>query len=97
MEGDQPAQTEVPLIGDGVTPDIVRIGDRTARAAAEADPVFRRFWDEGDKDRMPRAEVWLVHEGPTLAARLTTTSPDPQPFGRLQSDVTRALPDSESV
>jgi hypothetical protein len=31
----------------------------TAKAAADADPVFRRWWDEGVKDRMPRAEAWL--------------------------------------
>jgi hypothetical protein len=30
----------------------------TARAAAEVDPVFRRFWEQGVKDRMPRAEQW---------------------------------------
>lgn len=30
----------------------------TARAAAQVDPVFRRFWDNGVKDRMPRAEAW---------------------------------------
>jgi hypothetical protein len=36
----------------------------TSRGAAEADPVFRRFWQQGVKDRMPRAEAWLAHEGP---------------------------------
>lgn len=30
----------------------------SARTAAEVDPVFRRFWEEGVKDRMPRAEAW---------------------------------------
>lgn len=30
----------------------------TMRAAADVDPVFRRWWDEGVKDRMPRAERW---------------------------------------
>lgn len=30
----------------------------TARAAAQADPVFLRFWEQGVKDRMPRAEQW---------------------------------------
>ena len=43
---------------------------RTARAAAEVDPVFRRLWEEGLKDRLPRAKAWLEHEGPTIAARL---------------------------
>ena len=30
------------------------------QAAAEVDPVFRRWWDEGVKDRMPRAERWVA-------------------------------------
>ena len=34
----------------------------TMRLAAEADPVFKRWWDEGVKDRMPRAEQWLEQE-----------------------------------
>ncbi|MGZ4632451.1 MAG: phosphotransferase enzyme family protein [Actinomycetes bacterium] len=34
----------------------------TMRAAAAADPVFRRWWDDGVKDRMPRAEAWLADE-----------------------------------
>ncbi|RSN71993.1 phosphotransferase enzyme family protein [Actinomadura sp. WAC 06369] len=42
----------------------------TSRAAAEADPVFRRFWHRGVKDRMPRAEAWLAREGPAITARL---------------------------
>lgn len=45
----------------------------TSRAAAEADPVFRRFWEQGVKDRMPRAEAWLAQEGTAIAARLTTS------------------------
>lgn len=31
----------------------------TMKAAAETDPVFRRWWDEGMKDKLPRAESWL--------------------------------------
>lgn len=46
----------------------------TTRAAAKADPVFRRFWEQGTKDRMPRAEAWLAREGTAIAARLTTTT-----------------------
>ncbi|WP_433411199.1 phosphotransferase enzyme family protein [Microtetraspora malaysiensis] len=38
------------------------------RAAAERDPVFRRFWDEGAKDRLPRAEAWIQQEGPAITA-----------------------------
>ncbi|MEO3824725.1 aminoglycoside phosphotransferase family protein [Actinomadura sp. B10D3] len=51
----------------------------TSRAAAEADPAFRRFWNQGVKDRMPRAEAWLAQEGPAIAARLTGTTPDRNP------------------
>jgi aminoglycoside phosphotransferase (APT) family kinase protein len=47
----------------------------TARAAANIDPVFRRFWEQGVKNRMPRAEAWLAHAGPAIAARLTATAP----------------------
>ncbi|MFG2004801.1 phosphotransferase enzyme family protein [Spirillospora sp. NPDC048911] len=52
---------------------------RTSRAAAALDPVFRRFWEEGVKDRLPRAEAWLAHEGPAIADRLTATTPDRKP------------------
>jgi hypothetical protein len=45
------------------------------RAAAERDPVFRRMWDEGVKDRLPRAETWIGQAGPGIAARLVATSP----------------------
>jgi Phosphotransferase enzyme family len=41
------------------------------RAAAEVDPVFKRFWDEGVKDRLPRAESWIHDEGPAITAQLT--------------------------
>jgi hypothetical protein len=43
----------------------------TARAAAGTDPVFRRFWEDGVKHRMPRAETWLGQHGPAIASRLT--------------------------
>jgi hypothetical protein len=42
----------------------------TSRAAAEVDPVFRRWWDEGVKDRMPRAIAWLAKESQALQAGL---------------------------
>jgi hypothetical protein len=40
------------------------------RAAAEVDPVFRRWWDEGLRERLPRAERWLAAEEGRLAAAL---------------------------
>jgi aminoglycoside phosphotransferase (APT) family kinase protein len=34
----------------------------TMRAAAQVDLVFKRWWDEGVRDRMPRAEQWIATE-----------------------------------
>lgn len=42
----------------------------TSRAAAEVDPVFRRWWDEGIRDRMPRAVDWLDRHSGAVAAAL---------------------------
>jgi hypothetical protein len=39
------------------------------RAAARADPVFR-WWDEGLREALPRAERWLTEEEGRLAAAL---------------------------
>ncbi len=49
---------------------VARRYHQTARAAAEADPVFRRLWEEGARDELPRAETWLGQAGRTIAARL---------------------------
>ncbi len=60
-----------------LVPLIIRIVHRyhlTARAAAEADPVFRRLWEQGAKDELPRAEAWLKQAGPAIAERLTETT-----------------------
>jgi Ser/Thr protein kinase RdoA (MazF antagonist) len=43
---------------------------RTARAA-DADPVFRRLWEQGAKDELPRAEAWLQQAGPAIVSQLT--------------------------
>lgn len=40
------------------------------RAAAAVDPVFRRWWHEGAKDRMPRAEQWLGEEAAAIERAL---------------------------
>jgi hypothetical protein len=50
--------------------DMVRRFHRSARAAAGSDPVFRRMWEEGVEDRMPRAEAWIEAAGPQIAAAL---------------------------
>lgn len=47
-----------------------RVSHVRMRAAAEADPVFRRWWDEGVKDRMPRAEQWLADESERITEAL---------------------------
>nr|WP_243725450.1 aminoglycoside phosphotransferase family protein [Actinomadura rubrisoli] len=43
----------------------------TSRAAADADPVFRGFWDNGVKVRLPRAATWLEQQAPAIISRLT--------------------------
>ncbi len=43
----------------------------TSHTAAENAPVFRRLWEHGVKDRMPRAEAWIAQHEPTFAGRLT--------------------------
>lgn len=42
----------------------------TARSAAETDPVFRRLWEEGARDRLPRARSWIEGAGDAITARL---------------------------
>ncbi|WP_265520435.1 phosphotransferase enzyme family protein [Oerskovia flava] len=42
----------------------------TMRAAAEADPVFRRWWDDGLAERLDRAEVWLSGEAARIERAL---------------------------
>jgi Ser/Thr protein kinase RdoA (MazF antagonist) len=50
--------------------DMVRRFHRSARLAAQHDPAFRRMWEDGVKDRMPRAEAWIEAAGPDIAAAL---------------------------
>ncbi len=56
-----------------VVPLAIRRGDNAAltmRAAADVDPVFRRWWDEGLKDKIPRAQRWLAGEAQRIDAGL---------------------------
>lgn len=62
MSGEQRSKL-IPLVGR-----MVARFHRSARAAAEVDPVFRRLWDEGTRVRLPRAESWLEEEAPRLSA-----------------------------
>jgi aminoglycoside phosphotransferase (APT) family kinase protein len=41
-----------------------------SRASAELDPVFRKLWEDGAKDMLPRAEAWLREAAPAITARL---------------------------
>jgi aminoglycoside phosphotransferase (APT) family kinase protein len=54
-------------------PLAIRVARRyylSARSAAEADPVFRRRWEQGAKDELPRAEAWLHETAGAIAGRL---------------------------
>jgi aminoglycoside phosphotransferase (APT) family kinase protein len=42
----------------------------TMRSAAQVDPVFRRWWDQGVGDRLLRAEAWLLGEGDGITKQL---------------------------
>jgi hypothetical protein len=42
----------------------------TMKAAAETDPVFRRWWDEGVREKLPRAESWLNANAASLREAL---------------------------
>jgi aminoglycoside phosphotransferase (APT) family kinase protein len=42
-----------------------------SRASAELDPVFRKLWNDGGKDELPRAEAWLRDAATAITARLS--------------------------
>jgi aminoglycoside phosphotransferase (APT) family kinase protein len=42
-----------------------------SRRSAELDPVFRKLWEDGAKDELPRSEAWLRAAAPAITARLT--------------------------
>jgi hypothetical protein len=42
-----------------------------SRVSAELDPVYRKLWENGAKDVLPRAEAWLRDAAPAIAARLS--------------------------
>jgi aminoglycoside phosphotransferase (APT) family kinase protein len=53
---------------------LIRVARRyhlSARAAADVDPVFRRFWEQGAKDELPRAEAWLEGAAPAITQCLS--------------------------
>jgi hypothetical protein len=50
--------------------DLAHRYHRESRVSAELDPVFRKLWEDGAKDELPRAEAWLREMAPAIAARL---------------------------
>ena len=50
--------------------DMARRYHEDSRASAELDPVFRKLWEDGAKDALPRAEAWLREAAPAITARL---------------------------
>lgn len=53
--------------------DLARRYHEDSRDSAELDPVFRKLWEDGAKDELPRAEAWLREAAPAIAARLGRT------------------------
>ena len=51
--------------------DVAHRYHEDARISATLDPVFRKLWEDGAKDQLPRAEAWLRAEAPAITARLT--------------------------
>jgi hypothetical protein len=51
--------------------DMARRYHEDARASAELDPVFRKLWEDGARDELPRAEAWLREAAPAITARLS--------------------------
>jgi hypothetical protein len=51
--------------------DVARRYHDDSRASAKLDPVWRKMWEEGGKDVLPRAEAWVREMAPAIAARLS--------------------------
>jgi aminoglycoside phosphotransferase (APT) family kinase protein len=51
--------------------DLARRYHEDSRASAELDPVFRKLWEDGAKDVLPRAEAWVREMASVIAARLS--------------------------
>jgi hypothetical protein len=51
--------------------DLARRYHEESRASARLDPVFRKMWEDGGKDVLPRAEAWVREMAPAIAARLS--------------------------
>jgi aminoglycoside phosphotransferase (APT) family kinase protein len=51
--------------------DIARSYHEDSRASAELDPVWRKMWEDGGREVLPRAEAWVREMAPAIAARLS--------------------------
>jgi len=51
--------------------DVARRYHEDSRASAGLDPVYRKLWEAGAKDELPRAEAWLRQAAPAITARLS--------------------------
>jgi hypothetical protein len=57
-----------------LTPMAVEIAHRyheDSRASAELHPMWRKAWEDGGKDVLPRAEAWVREMAPAIAASLS--------------------------
>ena len=50
--------------------DMARRYHENARVSAQLDPVFRKLWEDGAKDVLPRAEAWLREAAPAITERV---------------------------
>jgi len=51
--------------------DVARRYHQDSRASARLDPVWRKMWEDGGKDVLPRAEAWVRQMAPAIAAPLS--------------------------
>ena len=51
--------------------DVARRYHEDSRASAELDPVWRKAWEDGGRDVLPRAEAWVREMAPAIADRLS--------------------------
>ena len=54
--------------------DMARRYHEDSRVSPELDPVFRKLWEDGARDELPRAEAWLREAAPAITARLEKPS-----------------------
>ena len=69
--------------------DMARRYHEDSRASAELDPVFRKLWEDGARDVLPRTEAWLCEAAPAITARLGQPA---RPAAGLPSDDHQAAP-----